>query len=78
MPDAEIISEDEKGALNGRPAYHCLYRFKHPKAEKATLQRVMALAVDGMLVSLTASRTAGTNPALDSTLGGMFDSFKFR
>jgi hypothetical protein len=77
VPDAKVIAEDDKSALDGRPAYHCLYRFKHPKAKKGTIQRVMALAVDGMLVSLTASRTAGEFPELDKALATMCDTFKF-
>ncbi|MBN2385615.1 MAG: hypothetical protein JXB85_01245 [Anaerolineales bacterium] len=76
FPDAEVLVEDE-ATLDGRPAYHCFYRFQHPKADKATLQRIIALPVDGMLVSLTASRTAGEAADLDRTLAGMIQDFKF-
>jgi hypothetical protein len=74
--DAEVIQEDQS-KLDGRAAYHCLYKFKHPKAKKATIQRILALVVDGMLVSLTASRTAGKDAELDQTLAVMIDKFKF-
>lgn len=77
VPKAEVILEEES-SLDRRPAWHTLYRYQHPETKQEVVQRIIALVVDGMMISLTASRPAGKQAEMDSALAIMIGSFTFR